>query len=200
LKIVIGLGNPEERYRDTRHNLGFWAVEEFCRRCGMEWSARECRSRIARGRVGSVEVLVAKPQTYMNASGEAANCLAKRYGAAPEDLLIVFDDAAIDLGTIRLRPSGSDAGHRGMRSIVETMLSERIPRVRIGIRTSDTEREDLAEHVLSPFAPEEMEKAQEQARRAAECIQMVLAEGIAAAMNRYNRRQAREPGEAGAES
>jgi PTH1 family peptidyl-tRNA hydrolase len=174
LKIVIGLGNPEEKYRETRHNLGFWAVEEFCRRCGMEWSIRECRSRVARGRVGSVEVLVAKPQTYMNASGEAASCLAKRYGAAPEDLLIVFDDAAIDLGTIRLRPSGSDAGHRGMRSIVEMMLTEDIPRVRIGIRTAGTAREDLAGHVLSPFAPEEMERAEEQARRAAECIQMIL--------------------------
>lgn len=199
MKIVIGLGNPEEKYRDTRHNLGFWAVEEFCRRGGMEWSIRECRSQVARGRVGSVEVLVAKPQTYMNASGEAAACLANRHGAAPEDLLIVFDDAAIDLGTIRVRPSGSDAGHRGMRSIVETMLTEQIPRVRIGIRTAGTPREDLAEHVLSPFAPEEMARAEEQADRAAECIQMILEAGIPAAMNRYNRRQARDPGEPGAE-
>jgi PTH1 family peptidyl-tRNA hydrolase len=193
LKIVVGLGNPDEKYRGTRHNLGFHAVEEFCRRIGIAWSGRECLSQIARGRLGAIEILVAKPETYMNASGEAVTCLANRYGVAPEDLLVVCDDAAIDLGAIRLRASGSDAGHRGMRSILESMATENIPRLRIGIRTAETSRQDLAEHVLSSFATHERGRAEEQARRAAECIQTVLEEGMLSAMNRYNRRQTRDP-------
>jgi peptidyl-tRNA hydrolase, PTH1 family len=193
VKIVVGLGNPGETYSLTRHNLGYRAVDEFCRLAGLKWSGSECASRIARGRMGSQEVMVAKPQTFMNASGQAVACLLERSGAVPTDLLVVCDDAAIDLGALRVRARGSDGGHRGLRSIAELVGSEDFPRLRIGIRTPSAGLEDLSEHVLSPFSGAEQERVEAQLRRAAECIQTVLEQGIPLAMNRYNRRQPADP-------
>jgi peptidyl-tRNA hydrolase, PTH1 family len=192
VKIVVGLGNPGEAYSLTRHNLGYRAVEEFCRRVGLKWSEWECASRIARGRLDQLEVMVAQPQTFMNASGEAVACLLERSRNSCTDLLVVCDDVAIDLGTLRLRPTGSDGGHRGLRSIVQYIGSEDFPRLRIGIRTGTAGRENLAEHVLSRFGPDEEEAVEAQIQRAAECIQMVLEQGISRAMNRYNRRQTQD--------
>lgn len=189
MKIVVGLGNPGKAYSLTRHNLGYRAVDAYCRLAGWEWSDEQCASRIAHGRVGASEVMLAKPQTFMNASGEAVVCLLERAGAVPSELLVVCDDVAIDLGALRVRPRGSDAGHRGLRSISGQLGTEDFPRLRIGIRTRASEREELAEHVLSPFGAGEREVVEQQIRRAAECIQAVLEQGIPQAMNRYNRRQ-----------
>jgi len=198
LKIVVGLGNPGQTYAETRHNLGFLAVEEFCRQCRISWGGRECRSLTARGRVGGEAVLVARPQTYMNRSGEAVDCLLRLCDAGPADLLVVCDDAAIDLGNLRIRPSGSDGGHRGLRSIVERLGTEQFPRLRIGIRTARVAEGDLSEEVLAPFLPGELEVAGEQASRAAQCIRVVLEQGIRAAMNAFNRRQPNDPRESSA--
>lgn len=193
MKIVVGLGNPGKAYSLTRHNLGYRAVDAYCNLAGLEWSGEECASRIARGRVGALEVMVAKPQTYMNASGAAVACLLERSGGSPADLLVVCDDVALSLGALRVRPRGSDGGHRGLRSIAQQMGSEEFPRLRIGIRTPAAELEALAEHVLSPFSAGEREAVEQQIRRAAECIQTVLEQGIPRAMNHYNRRQAPDP-------
>ncbi|MCI0410493.1 MAG: aminoacyl-tRNA hydrolase [Acidobacteria bacterium] len=193
MKIVVGLGNPGEAYSLTRHNLGYRAAESFCRLARLEWSGRDCASRIARGRMGSSEVLVAMPETFMNASGEAVGCLLERSGASPTDLLVVCDDAAIDLGLLRVRARGSDGGHRGLRSIAEHIGTEDFPRLRIGIRTPSAGLENLSEHVLSPFSAAEQRVVEAQMRRAAECIQTVLEQGISRAMNRYNRKQPAEP-------
>lgn len=198
MKIVVGLGNPGQTYAETRHNLGFLAVEEFCRQCRISWGGRECRSLTARGRVGGEAVLVARPQTYMNRSGEAVDCLLRLCDAGPADLLVVCDDAAIDLGNLRVRPSGSDGGHRGLRSIVERLGTEEFPRLRIGIRTARVAEGDLSEEVLAPFLPGELEVAGEQASRAAQCIRVVLEQGIRAAMNAFNRRQPNDPRESSA--
>jgi peptidyl-tRNA hydrolase, PTH1 family len=193
VKIVVGLGNPGEAYRLTRHNLGYRAVEQFCRLAGLSWSGWECASRIARGRLDPLEVLVAQPQTFMNLSGEAVSCLMERCQAPSTDILVVCDDVAIDLGNLRVRATGSDGGHRGLRSIAQHIGTEEFPRLRIGIRTGSAGREDLSEHVLSRFGPGEQEAVEEQIQRAAECIQMVLQHGISRAMNRYNRKQAEDP-------
>jgi len=195
LKIVVGLGNPGKEYSRTRHNLGYLAVEEFCRRAGLRWSGSECRCRTAKGRLGRERIVVAEPRTFMNASGEAVACLLERSGAEAVDLLVVCDDAALDLGTVRVRPSGSDGGHRGLRSIAQEIGTEQFPRLRIGIRTAETGREGLADHVLSAFEGAEVGRADEAVVRTAECIRVVLEQGLAIAMNRYNRRQPREPGE-----
>lgn len=193
MKVVVGLGNPGRRYVETRHNLGFKAVEEFCCRERLAWSGEECRSRIARGSLAGEVVVVAEPQTYMNRSGEAVECLLRACGAAPPDLLVVCDDAAIDLGAVRVRPAGSAGGHRGLESIISALGTEDFPRLRIGIRTAPVLNGDLADRVLAPFSREESEEAGRQAGRAAECIRVVLEQGIAAAMNRFNRRQPNEP-------
>ena len=195
MKIVVGLGNPGETYAETRHNLGFLAVEEFCRRKGLAWSGRECLATIARGHSAGEALLVARPRTYMNRSGESVRCLLALCGADPSDLLVVCDDAALDLGCLRVRSSGSDGGHRGLRSIIESLGTGDFPRLRIGIRTAAVAEGDLAEQVLSPFLPGEMETAAEQASRAAECIAVVLERGIRAAMNAFNRRQPKDPRE-----
>jgi PTH1 family peptidyl-tRNA hydrolase len=193
LKVVVGLGNPGRRYAETRHNLGFKAVEEFCRRERLVWDGEECRSRIARGAMAGEDVVVAEPQTYMNRSGEAVECLLRASGGGPSDLLVVCDDAAIDLGAVRVRRSGSAGGHRGLESIIAALGTEDFPRLRIGIRTAPVLSGDLAERVLAPFSREESEEAGRQAARAAECIRTVLEQGVAAAMNRFNRRQPNEP-------
>ena len=192
---MVGLGNPGRKYGETRHNLGFAAVEEFSRRMGFSAGAEACRSAVARGRLAGQTVLVARPQTFMNRSGEAVACLLRLCSAGPSDLLVVCDDAAIELGCLRIRPSGSDGGHRGLRSIIESIGTEDFPRLRIGIRTPSVAQGDLAEQVLAPFPPGEIEAAMEQASRAAECIRVVLERGIQAAMNDFNRRQPNDPRE-----
>jgi PTH1 family peptidyl-tRNA hydrolase len=129
----------------------------------------------------------------MNRSGDAVECLLRASGAGPSDLLVVCDDVAIDLGAVRLRAAGSAGGHRGLESIVRALGTEDFPRLRIGIRTAPVLSGDLAERVLAPFTREESEEAGRQAVRAAECIRVVLEQGVSAAMNRFNRRQPNEP-------
>jgi len=197
VRLVVGLGNPGAEYLRTRHNLGFLAVEEFCRLSGLRLSTRECKARIARGRVGGVEILVAEPQTFMNASGESVACLMERTGASPAELLIVCDDVDIDLGALRVRAGGGDAGHRGLRSIAQEIGSQGFPRLRVGIRTSEPGRSVLAEHVLSEITSAQLAAAGDPIGRAAECIRVILLEGIPVAMNRFNRRQARHPADPG---
>ena len=194
LKIVVGLGNPGAKYRDTRHNLGFWAVEGLARRQGWSFREGECDSRVARGSLRGVEVLLAEPQTYMNASGEAVACLLETSGSDPGDLLVVCDDAALPLGTLRLRASGSDGGHRGLRSIAAALGTQSFPRLRLGIGVGEA-LEPLAEHVLSEFPAGQRAQALEAAARAAECIEAALSDGMLAAMNRYNRKPEAGPPE-----
>jgi len=121
LRLILGLGNPGERYAETRHNLGFRVVEELARRRGLRLVDGACGSRMAEG----PGLILAAPQTYMNRSGYAARCFAEHRGVAPQDLLVVYDDVALPLGRLRLRPSGSPGGHRGMESILENLGSAR---------------------------------------------------------------------------
>ena len=129
LRAIIGLGNPGEEYRATRHNAGFMVVEELARRRALAWSGEECRSRLAE----AADLLLAQPQTYMNRSGAAARCLAERRGVAVPDLLIVYDDVYLPLGKLRLRPGGSPGGHRGMESVLENLCTAEVARLRLGV-------------------------------------------------------------------
>ena len=187
LKIVVGLGNPGAKYRDTRHNLGFWAVEELARRHGWEFRPGSCEASVARGSLGALEVLLAEPQTYMNGSGDAVACLMNASGSDSGDLLVVCDDVALPLGTLRLRAAGSDGGHRGLRSIAAAIGTQSFARLRLGIGAA-VESEPLVGRVLAPFPASEREQALRAAERAAECIEAALSEGLEAAMNRYNRK------------
>ncbi len=186
IRVVFGLGNPGAKYRDTRHNVGRMVVERLAERHGAvfrrKWrlAADLCEAELA-GR----PVRLVRSRTFMNESGKAAAALRRAQGLRPEELLVILDDADLPLGAVRLRPRGGSGGHRGLRSILQVWGGEEVPRLRIGIGR-DPRGGDLIRHVLSSFAPEERESVREAIERAADAVETVVAEGIEAAMNRYN--------------
>jgi peptidyl-tRNA hydrolase, PTH1 family len=188
MHLILGLGNPGEDYRDTRHNVGFRVVEELARRFQVPFDRLECNALAGRCRLGEGDVLLAKPQTYMNRSGYAARCFAERCGLDPAAMLVVYDEVNLPLGKIRLRRSGSPAGHRGLESVIENLRTVEVPRLRLGVAPAEGRPigEDLVGFVLSPFAPEELEAAGEMIRRAADACETWVREGVEAAMGKHN--------------
>lgn len=183
-RLILGLGNPGERYESTRHNLGFVVIQELARRRNLALRSTACSSLLA----CSWDVDLAMPQTYMNRSGWAARCLVERHGYRPENLLVVYDEVALPLGRLRLRPKGSPGGHRGMESILENLRTSEVPRLRLGIGPeAEGEYGELAEYVLSPFTREQLEVVEELIERAADACECWLEHGVQEAMNRYNR-------------
>jgi PTH1 family peptidyl-tRNA hydrolase len=191
LRAVVGLGNPGDRYRDTRHNLGFRVVAELARRLGVSIGRLECNAlvgvRPAAADSGGGLLLVL-PQTYMNRSGNALRCLAERHDLAPERVLVVYDEVQLPVGRLRLRPGGSPGGHRGMESVVESLRSDRVPRLRLGCAgaSGPPGGDELVDYVLSPFDEAERETVQEMVARAADACEAWLTDGLDSAMNRYN--------------
>ncbi|MGE5233520.1 MAG: aminoacyl-tRNA hydrolase [Acidobacteriota bacterium] len=183
LRLILGLGNPGERYAETRHNLGFRVVEELARRRGLKLVDGACGSRMAE-RPG---LILAAPQTFMNRSGYAARCFAEHRGVAPADMLVVYDDVALPLGKLRLRPSGSPGGHRGMESILENLGTADVPRLRLGVGPEDaTLPVRLEEWVLRPFPDSELASVDAMIQRAADAVEMWLEVDLSSVMNRYN--------------
>jgi PTH1 family peptidyl-tRNA hydrolase len=187
MRLILGLGNPGEPYRDTRHNVGFRVVEELARRWQVPVDRPECNS-LAGSKTGEGEdVLLVKPQTYMNRSGYAARCLSERHGLDPAAVLVVYDEVNLPLGKLRVRRSGSPAGHRGLESIIESLRTSEIPRLRLGVAPEGgVKYEDLADFVLAPFAAEEREAVEEMIRRAADACEVWVGEGVEAAMRGFN--------------
>ena len=188
MRLVLGLGNPGERYAATRHNLGFRVIDELARRHGIAVDAFECNALVGEGTIGegaAPGLLLVKPQTYMNRSGFAARCLVERRGLGLGDVLVVYDEVALPLGRIRLRASGGPAGPRGMESVLGELRSDEVARLRLGIAPEPPPR-DLVEFVLAPFAAEEAEAAARAVVSAADACEAWLAEGGEAAMNRFN--------------
>lgn len=184
MKLIVGLGNPGPRYRGTRHNLGFEVVDELAARAGIVFESAPANALVARWRRLDGAVLLAKPLTFMNASGEAVSALAHFFKIAPADLLVVTDDVNLPLGRLRARPSGSPGGHNGLKSII-AYLGEEVPRLRIGVGRGDGRR-DLADHVLARFTSEEAPEVERAIDRAADASELFVTEGIAAVMNAFN--------------
>ena len=182
---MVGLGNPGERYRRTRHNAGFMVVDALAARAGVGRGRAEADAWVAEARVGGEDVLLVKPLTFMNRSGVAVEALRVARGASPGDVVAVVDDAALDLGQLRVRERGSHGGHNGVRSLVELMGTEEFPRVRVGIKKGELP-DDLAEYVLSEFPEEDVLVVQEVVGLAADAVECLLREGAAPAMNRFN--------------
>jgi PTH1 family peptidyl-tRNA hydrolase len=182
--LIVGLGNPGPEYLDTRHNVGFRVVEELARRWSVSLRAGACNARLGE-RDGT---LLALPQTFMNRSGHSVRCLAERHGFEPERVLVVLDEVALPLGKLRLRPGGSPGGHRGLESILESLQTDRLPRLRLGVRAGGDPPpgQDLADFVLSPFAAGEREIVAEMVTRGADAAEHWLREGPEPAMARYN--------------
>ncbi|MDR5683381.1 MAG: aminoacyl-tRNA hydrolase [Armatimonadota bacterium] len=187
MKLVVGLGNPGRRYRGTRHNVGWDVLDVLARRWDVDVSHDEGYATVGRGVVAGRHVWLAKPWTYMNLSGVAVRELARRHRWKPHEILVIYDDMDLPVGTIRVRARGSAGGHRGMASVIEELGTSEIPRVRIGIGRSGA---DAVDHVLSRFDSAEEPVIRQAVARAADAVEAILREGIEQAMDRFNRRAA----------
>lgn len=191
---MLGLGNPGASYRATRHNLGFWVVERMARLAGAEFRADGELALTAPLALAGCSVLLAKPRTYMNRAGQAAAELSRRYGLPATDLTVVYDDADLELGRVRVRRGGGPGGHNGIRSLIEALASEDSVRVRLGIRGAGRDAGDLAEYVLTEFEEHERPAAERLAALGGEIVESLLRDGLTATMNRYNGTRTAESG------
>lgn len=188
MKLIVGLGNPGIEYQFTPHNLGFLTVDRLAERWRLEVKNRHCQALTARTAVGEETVLLAKPETYMNLSGLAVRELVEEYEVAPEqDLIVIYDELDLPFGALRIRPRGGTAGHNGMESIVGALGTDQFLRVRLGI-APDHKVGDGAGYVLSQFRRSQYKALDQILDTAAEAVEMILREGAAAAMNRFNRK------------
>lgn len=194
MRLVVGLGNPGERYARTRHNVAWRVLDELAARGDARPGEAGGTFHARRTRFGGQEAVLLRPLTFMNASGEAIREWRDRHGLEAGELLAVSDDVYLPLGTLRLRAGGSSGGHRGLGSI-ETVVGHRdYARLRVGVGAAESS-EALRQHVLEEFAPEELPALEEAIRRAADAVECWLAQGALAAMNRFNRRVRREESE-----
>ena len=186
MRIVVGLGNPGRRYQGTRHNIGFAVADEVARRGQAVFESGRGETLTARVGRGPAALLVVKPLTMMNLSGEAVAAVAGFYKVEPSAMLVAADDVNLPLGRLRLRAGGTAGGHNGFKSIIASLGTEEFPRLRVGVGRGDPRR-DLADHVLAVFDDDERNEVDRAIARAADAVETFLAEGIEAAMNRYNR-------------
>ena len=181
MKLIVGLGNPGIEYQSTPHNLGFEVIDCLANESGVEVRNRQCRAITARTAIGSEQVLLAKPETYMNLSGVSVHELCGKYEIRPEsDLIVIYDELDLPLGSIRIRERGSSAGHNGMKSIIAALGTQEFLRVRMGIAPE--------KKILKPFRKAQRKKVDGMVATAAEAVEVILKEGRAAAMNRFNRK------------
>jgi len=185
MRFVVGLGNPGERYRRTRHNAGFMVVDVLAARTRATGGREEAGAWVAETQIAGEPALLVKPLEFMNASGGPVARLLAASGGSALDLVVIVDDVALDLGTIRVRERGSHGGHNGLRSLVEALDTEDFARVRIGVRRGALP-DDLAEYVLSDFTADDVLLVQEAVGLAADAIECLVRDGAAATMNRFN--------------
>jgi PTH1 family peptidyl-tRNA hydrolase len=193
MKLIVGLGNPGSEYHLTPHNLGFMAVDRLAGERGLEVARYEARALTASACIEGLEVLLAKPQTYMNLSGTAVAGLVEKYGLGVGDLIVLVDDADLPLGSLRIRPRGSAGGHRGLKSIIGALDSNEFVRVRMGVGP-DQPLQDRVAYVLGRFRAAELETVSEMLGQACEAVHVILREGFQKAMNRFNRRVSAQTG------
>ena len=184
--LLVGLGNPDKKYENTRHNAGFMVADRFCEAHGATLKRLKCKALVCECSVGAKRVLVAFPQTYMNLSGEAVQALCGFYKIPTDKLLIVFDDISLDVGNIRIRRSGSHGGHNGMRNISEFMGTNEIARLKVGVGKKPHPDYDLKDWVLSRFTPDEQTALNIGFDKAINAIDEILLKKIYIAMNKYN--------------
>jgi len=187
MKLIVGLGNPGRRYRGTRHNVGWEVIARLADRAGIRVNEDEGFAEVGRGMIGDRRVLLARPFTYMNVSGEAVRDLRRRHRVRPEDILIIVDDIDLPLGRLRLRAAGSAGGHNGLKSVIEALGTTGFPRLRVGIGRPPLGT-DPADFVLTRFTADEAPAVQVSIERAADAVELAVTEGLNAAMNRFNTR------------
>lgn len=186
MKVIVGLGNPGKEYAKTRHNVGFHVVDLVAEAEGWAWSGKHGKTLLAEGQINGEQVVLAKPQSYMNLSGKAVADLVHWYKIDLADLLVICDDLDLPFARMRLRPRGSAGGHHGLISVIEALGSTEFPRLKLGIGRPAVNPMQTAGYVLKPPRGKEKEMLEEAERLAAEAVRCFLREGIEAAMNRFN--------------
>jgi len=186
LFVIVGLGNPGAKYENTRHNVGFDTVEFLSKRHDIRLGKLKHKALIGDGEIGGRKVILAKPQTFMNLSGESVREIVEWYKIPVKNIIIIYDDIDLPVGKLRLRPKGSAGTHNGMRSVIYQLQSEEFPRIRIGI-DKPPEGWDLISYVLSRFSADERKKIDEAVEKAADAVETILKSGIDSAMNKYNK-------------
>ena len=189
MKLLVGFGNPGIEYQFTPHNIGFLAIDRIADQCGVMVENRHCKALTARARIGKEEILLAKPETYMNLTGLSVLELVNEYEVDPQkDLLVIYDELDLPLGTIRIRERGSSAGHKGMESVIGALGTEEVPRMRLGI-APDHPVKDGSRYVLSQFRKSQLEALAEMLEKAAEAVGVIINDSMSAAMNKFNRKE-----------
>jgi len=183
--LIVGLGNPGAGYRHNRHNIGFMLVDRVAERLGVKFSRLESKALLTKGEHQGRRVVLAKPQTFMNLSGQSVGGLVRFYKVPLANLLVAYDDVDLPLGTLRIRPDGGSAGQKGMSSIIDRLGTQEFPRLRLGIGRPPG-RMEAADYVLQDFSPGEIELLRLTLDRAAEAALVFVAEGLEAAMNQFN--------------
>jgi peptidyl-tRNA hydrolase, PTH1 family len=189
--LIVGLGNPGKEYARNRHNVGFHCINQIAKSNSIDMKQRQCQSRVGTGSIAGTKVLLAKPGTFVNRSGEAVKQLMRKYGIEAKDIVVIYDDLDLPLGKMRIRKEGSSGGHKGMKSIIAALGGQDFLRIKIGIGRPSKENESRNEemvvnHVLSDFTPEEIKLIKPAIDRAAEAVECIIAGGIDEAMNKFN--------------
>jgi PTH1 family peptidyl-tRNA hydrolase len=191
MKLIVGLGNPGRGYAHNRHNIGFLCLSHFARAQGIRFDKKQSKARIGRGEAAGNEVVLTKPQTYMNHSGQSVSLLIKRFKVNLDDLLVVHDDLDLPLGKIRIRQGGGSGGHKGVGSIIFSLESQDFVRIRVGVGRPEAPpdsitEDDIIAYVLSDFTAEEKQVISQVIPQVSEAIHCLLNEGLGTAMNNYN--------------
>lgn len=183
--VVVGLGNPGSKYKETRHNVGFAVIDILAERYNTKINKIKFKSLYSEIKIGSEKVLLVKPQTYMNKSGEAVLEISQFFKVPPENIIIALDDIDIDFASLRVRQKGSAGSHNGMKSIISLLKDEKFPRIKIGVGRPEPGR-DLADFVLGRFSREEEVDMNQTLAKAADAIECIIKENIDNSMNKYN--------------
>jgi peptidyl-tRNA hydrolase, PTH1 family len=193
VKLIVGLGNPGIEYQFTPHNIGFLAVDRIAEQCGVTVDNRRSKALTARARIGNEEILLAKPETFMNLSGMSVRELVEKSDSVDpqKDLIVIYDELDLPLGMIRIRERGSSAGHNGMQSIINALQTEEITRIRLGVAPEHPGKGG-ASYILGPFRKSQLPAVDEMLDLAAQAVNVILSEDAKAAMSRFNRKNSSE--------
>ena len=183
--LIAGLGNPSKTYEGTRHNVGFSMIDVIGNKFDIDVTTKKHKALVGRGMIDGMRVILAKPQTYMNLSGESIREIADFYKIEPENIIIIYDDISLDVGQLRIRKKGSAGGHNGVKNIIAHLGTQEFPRIKVGIGNKP-EGWDLADYVLSRYSKAEQEALEEAAEGVVGALKLMLADDIDGAMNRYN--------------
>lgn len=185
MKLIVGLGNPTVKYEKTRHNVGFEVIDALADKYNIALDVIKHKGMYGKGKIDGQSVILLKPMTFMNLSGESVILVSKYYKIAPEDVIVIYDDINLDVGRLRIREKGSAGGHNGMKNIITHLGTEGFPRIRVGVGMKPPKM-DLADYVLSHFSEDEQALMNQGYDKACEALKLLLLDDIPQAMNKYN--------------